>query len=61
MLEKTRVHNLREASVHLIAGGGVRSGFQIGSGLADKDVPFAGDGPDGLFGRSAVDSPGVAA
>lgn len=47
--------------LHLVTGCGVRHGLQGRGGLTNEDVPFTSDGPDGLFGGSTVDSPGVAA
>lgn len=47
--------------LHLITGCGVRHGFQGRGGLTNKDVPFTGDGPDGLFGRRTMESSGVTA
>ena len=46
---------------HLLAGGGVGQCLQGGAGLADEDVPPAGDRPDGLFGGGTLDPPGVTA
>ena len=48
-------------SLHLVAGRGVGYGLQVRRGLADEDIPFTGDGPDGLFGGRTLDPPGVTA
>lgn len=47
--------------LHLVTGCGVRHGLQSRGGLTNKDVPFTGDRPDGLFGGRTLDPPGVAA
>lgn len=41
--------------LHLVAGRAVGHGLQTRGGLTHKDVPFAGDGPNCLFGRWTLD------
>lgn len=49
------------ANSHLVAGQRALGGLEVRAGLAHKDVPLAGDRPDGLRRGAAVDPPALAA
>lgn len=49
------------ANPHLVTGQPALRALEVWTGVAHKDVPLAGDGPDGLWGGAAVHPPALAA